>query len=1601
MENYNKILADDLSPQEDVDYSFLEGNDKQAFSKSEIDRKVGLAALARAQIEAENNGTPSSLKLEDLNRLLEDSEGEQLVRGQLAKEASDGYFKRLQNSFLTKAANPATANEAVDTAAAFSALKSPGYTPNTIIEEKVADAVSDLVVTDAAKGDIKETTSDRIRSLGLAYFALEQIAEEERKEFDSKGFLGKAADVAGLISPFNFIQKRVGQRGNILGRQVNSNINELISELVIKHPGDLEGMKQLIREKGTSGFFGGNSLLSWIDLQDASEGGLNPDEQLLETIGGVAGSADDVVAAGLLGKLAVKTVKSTGRLNASVLDALAALGAKDTASTVAADALRNGKDVPLEYVSDLAKVAAEGPSDEVGIAARVTAKAPPAKLQLDPSSIVAFDRIKEFFKLVLETPTGARLSKEQLQIAAKETISRAVKELQTGLFVPADDVSGLKIIPNPDGLDTFRVEAYVSDGKRGALGFDDLETAQAWADNQGFTKGSYELTQDNGKHYIKITRDVNESFSSVVDGAYYNWNAGRFNRIFSSILEPIKRNVLGADTYTSKVQQNLAHLSASTIGNVEAFLEKTVNSFRLRDKKVVKATSAAAVRSLQERGWMDSLQLRAFLKDEGLVYNDDVVHNYALLRLMHEMDGFVLNDMVYTDLVRNGYRQLTVGGRTFPGRIVTPKDVDIEKAFIWNADAQELYEPGNARYAEFFGDAAEFGGVKEEYVLVRPAAFTDDVASGVVLDLDKEGTKRPFHVDLILMPKSQIENDSLLQYQQLRTKLGGHYEYDAVSFMKQPRSYTTADGRVLYTQPTPIFGFKSAIDGRQWVAKFEEARRIYISDAPDTVKEAQLSRILAGTDYASMDKWDELRYSGKWDPFQPFELVGDREKPSIYKTLKSEQIVGLDVDLDNQSKLSRSAFVYTKADEELRHPLESIVTSINPFATASAGLENAVKSRLYSAYRTRVPNEFVATYKEILDPAQVELWEKGRLDPQEIIADPKYRNDLTTPQERFLLEKAKGQSKAYSAFLNAPTTEQKARAAVIDAAIDFVTQSDDEWAIAWEKRLRDYKNVDEITAARSLVYDTTLGMLDPSQYYVQLSTALSANILEPRYANKSPLATMILHSLAWRRSPKHNNKMAEVAVKLKFVKSKDEYFKLVDLLDKTGFTKIDNTLTILDREGVSKFNPNAAQKTIQGARKFGRTFVMNAEKTNRSVAFVLQYFKALDEGIDFTDADQLAHFIRRADALSINMTRASAAAWQKGVLSIPTQFLSFNIRMLELYADKGLTPTARLRLAGMQSLLFGSAGSVAIGGGETLVSATGNISADFIDWLGEQTGEDTEELANTVARVAQEGIVDGIFWDAMGFDVTTANRFGNDLLNGRFLKELSNINVAEAFGGPLKSKIDTEFDAIRNLAIVLNGTMRGQTELVPADLYNLLEFITVLDRAERAYILMKTGDWLGSNSAVLQNERDGDEKWKTALTAFFGFQTDNITDAHRINDLAKLSGLEGSFENPENLKGLTTIYNDSIYWALMSEDPVKRDFYLRRASMLREILPYGTTRAMAFKKITAGAADPTSWSKSKEMKFLLGKYGSPQADAKIQDLTRQLEGEERNKDVTN
>ena len=284
------------------------------------------------------------------------------------------------------------------------------------------------------------------------------------------------------------------------------------------------------------------------------------------------------------------------------------------------------------------------------------------------------------------------------------------------------------------------------------------------------------------------------------------------------------------------------------------------------------------------------------------------------------------------------------------------------------------------------------------------------------------------------------------------------------------------------------------------------------------------------------------------------------------------------------------------------------------------------------------------------------------------------------------------------------------------------------------KGLDHLSQTDPIAAGRSAAFHTLLGFFNPVQVWVQAQGAAVALAIDPLRAPANLQRTLALTAIDFSE----NSALMAKAAKSVGLKT-DELVELKDLWNKTGYR--DSILNTADAAAAQKNQGMAADALGKVADK-GLFFYRNGELFNRRFSFTtaLTEWKRANKGKKVSD-EALKEIMGRANNMMLNLSKSNRASWQKGILSIPTQFLQVQTKMLETLtgANQSFTRGERGRILMGQIGLYGTAGI-----------PMGNLA---IRWAQEALGmeqADIEEMDPLVVKAINEGFWG--FFALAGFD---------------------------------------------------------------------------------------------------------------------------------------------------------------------------------------------------------------------------------------------------------
>jgi hypothetical protein len=348
-----------------------------------------------------------------------------------------------------------------------------------------------------------------------------------------------------------------------------------------------------------------------------------------------------------------------------------------------------------------------------------------------------------------------------------------------------------------------------------------------------------------------------------------------------------------------------------------------------------------------------------------------------------------------------------------------------------------------------------------------------------------------------------------------------------------------------------------------------------------------------------------------------------------------------------------------------------------------------------------------------------------------------------------------------------------------------------------------------------LTFNTLLGFFNPIQLWVQAqgaAVALSMNLTNPARLQKVFRQMNALVIMQHEKGVLNSSLRGKIA-KIGGFKDEAELLEAKRLWDKSGMYQ--SVLSSADVEAAARGFPTTGG-ALKSFADSGLMFFRTGELFNRRTSFLT----ALDEaGGVFAAAKSDALFkqvLDRSNDLILNLGKANRAQWQKGLLSIPTQFMQIQAKTIEsvLGLNGAFTKWEARRLLIGQLGLYGSAG---VFGGNWVMR---NILS--------ASGVDQVELENAnpgLVRATSGGLTDWVAYQ-LGADITAADR--GALLNGMdqtfisfVTEEDSLFNIAL---GP-SSVLPTRFGrAVKQMSpwLVSSQDINGESQITDQDVTDAL-----------------------------------------------------------------------------------------------------------------------------------------------------------------------------------
>jgi len=775
--------------------------------------------------------------------------------------------------------------------------------------------------------------------------------------------------------------------------------------------------------------------------------------------------------------------------------------------------------------------------------------------------------------------------------------------------------------------------------------------------------------------------------------------------------------------------------------------------------------NVARTEDRQER-WMTDIELQdVYTHEFGIGSDPDkFLKAHQAFRELNDIEWRLRNDALYSDLSTQGWstvglKEIFIGNKA---PAVGKVELDIKNARpgekVFNAEDGQMYEWADLDKA----DLAE-----RKFVLVR---YKDPQSLGNDNNL----------THYVVAPLNKVEQAPLSRIQ-LGYREGGHriYSPEVRNWIKGARY---ADGKLM--NPITLYGGRTTEELRPLLEDLNEYVRLAeahikngtASDMRSSLYQFRSTRPVLPSEEDILKMVEDGRASSK----TPFEIVSDRKFPSQY-SINPEAMKYVDNPGDTVYEHMRDVgrLYYSERGDEIKLDyLGNELPVLDVYEALSQSVNNITNTVAFGPYKISKMERWVEQYSDILDI-------KPNMSLQQIFQAP-VRQDLP-PGLSAKAVMAEKQRSITRRLLN--WTPPQGRN--LDRAWNNVLHFIENTSIGVENKQRNLRIADKFgqmvginkgaNFLKGLGFELKLGFLNVAQVPLQLATSLSImGIDTSKTVNAFALYGFIRKFAPGTDDAKFVEFFSTPAAKAySGYEDPQELLAMVkSLKESVGFSIVNRTYAALDdvTEG-SMFNGAAGlQNTMEAMSEISRFFFYESEKANKYVAYSVAWKMVREEAPELAwDSQEFSmKVVSKAETLAHGMGQASSAAWQKGPISLMTQFWSYPIRAMEMALGTQLTYQQKLRYFLGQAVLFGSAGPPMV--------------AFLEDQLNKVQGPQNFENA-PIETAFERGFIDTALYYGTGADVLYGERAGT----GRWLEDViresinmsryGTVSAAEMAGG--------------------------------------------------------------------------------------------------------------------------------------------------------------------------------------------------------------------------
>jgi len=1069
-------------------------------------------------------------------------------------------------------------------------------------------------------------------------------------------------------------------------------------------------------------------------------------------------------------------------------------------------------------------------------------------------------------------------------------------------------------------------------GTHDAKYFESEKQAQVAASHYNLSAAEYHIEQSGAGYYINVPKPIDETLPAVRNfltttketltpdsmfSTFFGWL--RTPEETLSVEQRMNRKIA---TYAPAALMEVAKENAKEIAKLARWtFPGTERKQRWLDwERTIKAA----------RDMYDPTILNPGPKDKGYFFKTpgeletfytqtfnrlpiaEEVNAYFAYKRMVDMDWALRNISVYRNMSRVGAQEhrffitnskgervwsdyfTGVERKVFPGGedpiLIVGGKVGEERVYRGGAMPPKTYEK--------YRKGVETGQSKvfEIYdINSRPLAGWSDIVGDipvryVVVPSGKTGTKP-------------------LDFIKLNRRGGGHFEYDYEHYVKQAMVMPVNIGsnfRNRYEGDATFAAFMLKAQGEDVAQKMNVIARLIREDKKAEAKAFAQANI--PIEWKKLRRWfrptvdpvtgkkSPARFST--DPKTPFEVVPrgkmiiDRGKQLEDRFMNAEGKTTFEDGTRKGSLASQYQVQFTsERDADELFTFRDVGTKYNPvyqyepaklidpIPSMNRALSRIVNSTFMDDYKIFSMEHWIQEFAGQDDPSKGILstpLRELRYSPFYYFNHPEYKSGV----DPAVLQKAQIARYQIQQFSGVASTTDALLHSMASKMADSIYKNfgpkalplDPSWMLP---RLRDPARF-----IRGVTFDAKLGLFAWPQILVQNQTYVT--ILGVAGAEKAVPGTYAALLHQWSRlNPTMIDTLDKYASKLHIPGTSrwkpGEWKEANEAARSVGFGHVGGEFALRDNVYSHKVFETSWGQFLNA----GRIFFTEGERSVRLGAWYTAFREFRDKFPTgkLTEAN-LRSILERADTLYVNMSRASNSVLQHGAFSIPTQFLSYQVRAAELFTGKRLTKTEKARLFTTYATVYG------------LPTALGVTGFPVGDFFRKQALEHGYVVGDSYLQSAiMEGVPSFLTGITTGVYPNIGERYGTQGLE--FIREAlrSDVNLWEVIFGAAGSVFGNTWENSDGFVKAVMSAYRGdgQFPFMWEDVIDIFKEITSVNQTYKGILAANTGKLLSKKGTYL-----GDA---TKLGAIL--QTATGLQDQRISDLNLLSW---SKEDTKNLQ---------------------------------------------------------------------------------------------------